>query len=151
MLSPDDLSLSKKVLETLQTDQNIELYKSIPGRVKSRVPLKVSDSNISGAGRGAFVLKAVKAGDLIFSIAKPLICIVNDGEEMLCTTCDNCFANCSDGVPTVSRKNLKFTACGGCKVLHYCSKVRHNFISFLNGADKVANRNASVGITGSGV
>ena len=105
------------------TTQKLELYKKIPERVKCHVPLKVDISDISGAGRGVFVRKDVKQGDLIFSIAKPLIYIANDGEEMLWSTCDNCFAYCSGGVTMVSRENLNFMACGRCKVLYYCSKA----------------------------
>jgi hypothetical protein len=52
------------------------IYKEIPSRVNCKIPLKVEKSKIPGAGRGVFILKDVKAGDLIFSIDKPLLSIV---------------------------------------------------------------------------
>lgn len=132
MSTPDDLDPVRELLRLIDlTNERIELYETIPERVKSCVPLKVARSDTRGAGRGVFVLEAVKAGDLIFSVAKPLICIVDDSEEVLETTCDNCFASRSDGLQTVTRKDLKFSACAGCWVLHYCSKVRRILISCL--------------------
>ena len=41
-------------------------------------------------------------------------------------SCDNCFATVDEEsrVATVSSKDgVKFMACAGCKVVHYCSKV----------------------------
>ena len=52
------------------------IYKEIPSRVNGKIPLRVEESKIPGAGRGVFILKDVKAGELIFSIARPLLSIV---------------------------------------------------------------------------
>jgi hypothetical protein len=52
-------------------------HNAIPSRVKQAVPLKVADSMIHDAGRGMFVLEAVPARSLIFSVARPLLCIVS--------------------------------------------------------------------------
>jgi len=52
------------------------IYKEIPSRVKCKIPLRVEESKIPGAGRGVFIFKDVKAGELIFSIDKPLLSIV---------------------------------------------------------------------------
>jgi hypothetical protein len=52
------------------------LYKEIPSRVNCKIPLSVEKSKIPGAGRGVFIHKEVKAGELIFSIDQPLLSIV---------------------------------------------------------------------------
>ena len=46
-------------------------------RVQATVPLQLRISAIPGAGRGLFVSEAVPFQGLIFSIAKPLLCIVS--------------------------------------------------------------------------
>jgi hypothetical protein len=52
-------------------------YDTIPSRVKSSVSLKIATSNIPGAGRGMFVLGDVAAGDVIFTIPRPLLLMVH--------------------------------------------------------------------------
>ncbi|KAE9370083.1 SET domain-containing protein [Stipitochalara longipes BDJ] len=91
-------------------------------RVKATVPLEVRLSTIPGAGRGMFVSEPILAQELIFSISKPLVCIVDDGAEALRNICDNCFATKKGIYQTVSRRKLTLTPCAGCQVLHYCSE-----------------------------
>jgi len=92
-----------------------------PLRVRCQEPLRVGDSTMPGAGRGLFVRDDVAGSDLIFSVAKPLLCIVY--AEDLEQTCDNCFATTTGTYQTVFRDELKFKPCIGCKILHYCSEV----------------------------
>jgi hypothetical protein len=49
----------------------------IPSRVNCQTTIEVRLSEISGAGRGVFALADIKAGELIFSIAKPLVAVVS--------------------------------------------------------------------------
>jgi hypothetical protein len=49
---------------------------AFPFHVNSRVPLEIITSTIPNAGRGLALLGEVKESDLIFSISKPLLCIV---------------------------------------------------------------------------
>jgi hypothetical protein len=49
----------------------------IPPRVKCSAALKVQPSSIPDAGHGLFTVKAVKAGELIFAISKPLLTMVS--------------------------------------------------------------------------
>lgn len=48
----------------------------IPERVFCNVPISVGTSYIAGAGRGTFVLKKVDAGNLIYSIDRPILAAV---------------------------------------------------------------------------
>jgi hypothetical protein len=51
------------------------LHGEIPTRVNAKVPIKIATSNI--AGRGLFGTGSVKEVELILSIDRPLLCIVN--------------------------------------------------------------------------
>ncbi|KAE9366686.1 SET domain-containing protein [Stipitochalara longipes BDJ] len=66
---------------------------AFPFNVNSRVPLEIITSTIPNAGRGLALLGEIKKGELIFSISKPLLCIVGDGIEKVTSTCNNCFAS----------------------------------------------------------
>jgi hypothetical protein len=99
-------------------------FTSIPDRATCQVPIRVGKSLIRGAGRGIFALENVLAGAPIFSIKKPLLNIIDDDLESLSHTCDNCFAAQVDGLWTVDNAGIKFEACQGCNLLHYCSKVK---------------------------
>lgn len=98
-------------------------FTSIPERATCQIGIRVGPSSIVGAGRGIFALDAVAAGGAIFSIKEPLLNIVDDEAQSLSHTCDNCFAAKVDGLCTVDDLDVKFTACPGCRVLHYCSEV----------------------------
>lgn len=74
------MSTSEESIPTLgmsQLTMSNNSPESLPRRVNAAVPLKIATSTIPGAGRGLFVLEDVKAGDIIFSIAEPLICVVS--------------------------------------------------------------------------
>jgi hypothetical protein len=81
---------------------------SVPARVESHVPLVVQASSIKSQGNGVFVREAVKAGDIVFKVKKPVMSIVGfqnsvrngtgltigqitDDEHSLLNTCDHCF------------------------------------------------------------
>jgi hypothetical protein len=48
-------------------------YSIIPSRIRQYIPLKIATSTIDGAGRGMFALKDASAGDLLFTIPRPLL------------------------------------------------------------------------------
>ena len=50
---------------------------AIPSRVNCHVPLLVTNSNIPEAGRGIITLQDISAGDMIFTIDRPLFSIVS--------------------------------------------------------------------------
>ena len=58
------------------SDQLAPFPPGVPSRVRIMVPLKVDCSPIPGAGEGMFALDGLKAGDLIFCIPRPPLCIV---------------------------------------------------------------------------
>jgi hypothetical protein len=82
----------------------------------SKVPLKVAQSNIPGAGRGLLAMAAVKSGDPIFTIDRPLLSIVGNEQHAGSNTCDYCFASIEtrgrgSNVSTNAREGLKLTFC----------------------------------------
>jgi hypothetical protein len=74
-----EITVSEEGLSRLQIRSNGDPtpYKGngIPKRIKCFVPLKVDTSNIEG--RGLFALKAIKAGEFVFSITNPLVTVVS--------------------------------------------------------------------------
>lgn len=50
---------------------------TIPLRVSHRESLKLGESKIPGAGRGLFVMRDVKAGELVFEVPNVLLSIVS--------------------------------------------------------------------------
>ncbi|PMD28840.1 SET domain-containing protein [Hyaloscypha variabilis F] len=77
-------------------------------RVKATVPLEIRQSSIPVAGRGMFATELISAQNLIFSIAKPLLCIVDDGAEALRNICDNCFATRKGIYQTIRERRLTY-------------------------------------------
>jgi hypothetical protein len=82
----------------------------------SKAPLKVAQSNIPGAGRGLLAMAAVKSGDPIFTIDRPLLSIVGNGQHAGSNTCDYCFASIETrgrggNVSTNAREGLRLTFC----------------------------------------
>jgi hypothetical protein len=97
------------------------------------------------------VLNDVKDGDLIFSIAEPLISVVSrarihslslslshlqvgNTKKGLSKTCDNCFAceRTEEGTELVLRnvrRKVAFEACDKCGVVYYCNEVSFFLIS----------------------
>lgn len=48
----------------------------IPERVHTHVPIRVAESTVARAGHGTFVLENVVAGDVIYSIERPMLTTV---------------------------------------------------------------------------
>ena len=76
------------------------------------------------AGRGLFASEDISAGAQIFSIARPLVAVLNTPRLTEC--CSNCFAGVatpftSDGAYGAVAPEVK--ACSQCKLLRFCSKV----------------------------
>jgi len=76
------------------------------------------------SGRGLFATKDLQAGELIFSIERPLVCVL-DGTH-LDDTCANCFVS-SQG-PPIGRTvrdvdDVQLKACARCKQMKFCGKV----------------------------
>lgn len=80
-------------------------------------------SAIAGAGNGLFATTDIAAGELIFSLERPAIAVLDS--KQLDRVCSNCFASSEDRAvkygDVASVVNVK--ACTGCRVLRYCSKV----------------------------
>ncbi|KAH8599605.1 hypothetical protein B0O99DRAFT_737254 [Bisporella sp. PMI_857] len=104
---------------------------AIPARVQSDFDLKIDKSRIPGAGRGLFIGKPIKEGDLIFAIDRPTL-TVNAADHGTWVTCDNCFDTVleSNGKlyhthPSKKKKKKKY-ACTRCYVYYYCNKLKKN-------------------------
>ncbi|KAH8593899.1 hypothetical protein B0O99DRAFT_472990, partial [Bisporella sp. PMI_857] len=97
----------------------------LPSRVHPTVMLEVGVSGIPRAGRGIFIQSDVKAGDLIFSIKNPLLCVVNDTDMARARVCDYCFAGFGKSgemkMATSLMEDLHLKRCSRCNVLDYCS------------------------------
>jgi hypothetical protein len=84
----------------------------------------INDSKIPGAGRGLFATKDVNPGESIFSIDRPLLCVLSNAE--LDETCANCFSSSSNSVIGSHdnfQEEVKLSACSRCKQYKFCSKV----------------------------
>ncbi|KAK6427007.1 hypothetical protein LTR81_000786 [Elasticomyces elasticus] len=91
--------------------------------------VEIRQSAIPGAGSGLFAKKAFKPGDVIFSVARPLVAELHDEQRL--RTCAWCFKQApatpmermmatSMGSPTA---DTSVKACKGCKRARYCSKA----------------------------
>ena len=91
--------------------------------------VSVRTSDIEGAGRGVFANKDFQAGDLILSLARPMVAELN--VERLIDTCSWCCQKAITdpversmasqmGVPAAS---IELKSCLGCKKIRYCSKT----------------------------
>lgn len=82
-------------------------------------------SAISGAGNGLFATTDIAAGELIFSLERPAVAVLDS--KQLDIVCSNCFASSEDrGVKYGDVADVvTVKACTGCRVLRYCSKVGH--------------------------
>ncbi|KAL9606220.1 MAG: hypothetical protein Q9179_000617 [Wetmoreana sp. 5 TL-2023] len=76
------------------------------------IPPTIFASQIPGKGKGLFTSQAIEAGNLVFSIDHPLVCVPDN--DHLNTICYNCFSD--DGT-------RKLKSCMGCKVVRYCSQA----------------------------
>ncbi|KAK7521644.1 hypothetical protein IWZ03DRAFT_98539 [Phyllosticta citriasiana] len=71
------------------------------------------------AGNGLFAKNSIPEGELIFSIARPLLTELESSRLIL--YCSNCFVRSNDGLP--GSRDIKISACTGCRVVSYCSKT----------------------------
>ncbi|KUJ21561.1 SET domain-containing protein [Mollisia scopiformis] len=80
----------------------------------------IGTSIIPLAGRGLFLTELVYAGELVFNVPRPWLCVV-DGKNLR-KTCDECFAY--NGVLGTNNpeKTEPFLECK-CKVVYYCSET----------------------------
>jgi hypothetical protein len=75
----------------------------------------------SVSGRGLFATKNLPAGELILTIERPLLCVL-EGRH-LTDTCANCFT-CVNGVlGNEDTEKVKLSACSRCKQIKFCGKV----------------------------
>lgn len=76
------------------------------------------------AGKGLFASADIKAGELIFTLARPGVAALDTVN--LDTVCSNCFVSAAE--PSILyggvQEAVTVKACAGCKTLCYCSKVR---------------------------
>lgn len=93
---------------------------------KSSVPLRIGASPIPNAGSGLFVVADVAAGADIFR-SQPLL-LVSEGNNL--DVCDYCFLNKNSLISPENkffvgpeRDKIEMSACMGCKIARYCSKV----------------------------
>lgn len=76
------------------------------------------------AGNGLFASGDIPPGQLVLSLARPLISVVDI--KHLADTCSNCFATSASPIGR-DEGEFEVRACTGCKVLRYCGKVRTRF------------------------
>lgn len=70
------------------------------------------------AGNGLFATEDIAAGDVVFSLKRPLVTVLDNVSIDSC--CANCFASTGFGA-TNSQLDLK--ACTGCHTVKYCARV----------------------------
>ena len=84
-------------------------------------PPSIYASNIPGKGRGLFTSQAIEAGELVFCVDRPLLCVPSNPH--LGETCYHCFLCIPEGFVQQDGDKRRLQACMGCKVVNYCSKV----------------------------
>ncbi len=80
------------------------------------------------AGNGLFATEDLPPGELIFSLSRPLVGVLDI--PRLEDTCSNCFvwtAASLIGSRGDDAAQIEVKACTGCRTLRYCSKVCSNF------------------------
>ena len=88
------------------------------------IPSSLYTQKISGKGTGLFTSSAIDAGELVFRIERPLLCVPDN--RCLSEVCYHCFIWLPGGEGVVHDVATKLLACSGCKVVKYCSKVGRN-------------------------
>ena len=94
--------------------------------VTAAVPLQILPSTIPRAGAGLFIANDIQSGEEIFR-SKPMVNCVADGMQNV--VCDWCYTYQSSRLNTHGRfrgaedPKVEVSACNGCKVCYYCSKV----------------------------
>lgn len=84
-------------------------------------PSSVYASNIPGKGRGLFTSQAIEAGELVFLVDRPLLCVPSNPH--LDETCYHCFLWLPETRTRSEGDMRRLQGCMGCKVVRYCSKV----------------------------
>lgn len=94
----------------------------------SGIPLRIGASSIPNAGTGLFVVNDVAAGSEIFR-SQPLL-LVCEGNNL--RICDYCLRNLGSSLDPEGRfffigekEKVVLSACTGCQIVVYCSKVGH--------------------------
>lgn len=92
------------------------------------VPLRIGASSIPAAGTGLFVLQDVRAGSDIFR-SQPLLVVCEANTNGVCDYClvNNNATISPEGhffVNQAERDEIAVSACTGCNIVTYCSKVR---------------------------
>ena len=79
------------------------------------------------AGNGLFAAKKILPGELIFSLQRPLIAVLDSARFE--DTCANCFAWTAESAigSRGDAAGVSVSACTGCRTLRYCSKVSRDF------------------------
>ncbi|EKG22146.1 hypothetical protein MPH_00473 [Macrophomina phaseolina MS6] len=78
---------------------------------------KVLKKKSAISGKGLFANQDIAAGDLIFSLKRPLIAVLDNVSLDSC--CANCFASTGFGA---TNNDLSLRACTGCSTLKYCGR-----------------------------
>ncbi|KAF4309622.1 hypothetical protein GTA08_BOTSDO02492 [Botryosphaeria dothidea] len=80
--------------------------------------IKVHKKSSPVAGNGLFAKQDIAAGDLVFSLKRPLISVLDNVSLDSC--CANCFTSTGFGA---TNTDIELKACMGCKTLKYCGKT----------------------------
>ncbi len=84
-------------------------------------PANIYTSHIPGKGRGLFTSHAIEAGELVFLVDRPLLCVPSN--RHLDETCYHCFLWLPKNAPKFEGDRRRLQGCMGCTVVRYCSKV----------------------------
>lgn len=108
----DDFTPSPR--EAFHTDP--QLCKDILRTAVSTFPLEIRPSQIAAGGSGLFATVPIDAGREIYR-STPVMAAVDAGHK---SVCHHCLRDARDGPGSAQEAK----ACTGCKVAHFCSKVR---------------------------
>ena len=91
------------------------------------LPSSIYASQIPGKGRGLFTTQAIEAGELVFLVDRPLVCMPSNPH--LDETCYQCFMWLPSNTPRPEDDARRLQSCMGCKVVKYCSKVSEMLVA----------------------
>ncbi|KAL8730618.1 MAG: hypothetical protein Q9166_003931 [cf. Caloplaca sp. 2 TL-2023] len=84
-------------------------------------PSSVYAEQIPEKGTGLLTSKSIEAGELVFLVDRPLVCVPDNPH--LNETCYYCFMYLPKDGPRSKQNTRKLQSCMGCKVARYCSKL----------------------------
>lgn len=84
-------------------------------------PPSLYTQQVPDKGTGLFTSRTIHAGELVFHIDRPLLCVPDN--RCLNEVCYHCFVWLPGGMSMVDGITTKLQVCTGCKVVRYCSKV----------------------------